>query len=592
MAHRQGDPPERHGSPPTALPAVNTGAGAAPSSMSSSWSSLQGGQGTGHRSPKDSLSRTPSSPIVGHRASFADNLRGMPGPGSPRGHRPASLTQQALQELLNNPPVARTGPATFDTELSGRDWRTVKVGEVTDPNEVRWAEMETSVEDATNTLIGSGAPNVVLLRENSSTTAAIGTFDYNDLNAYLLLVVGLAQPDASHIQSFNELARKGREGKPIPLKEVKDLGRKEPLIMLPHTANLTKAVEVFGSGIHRIIIVKEHTSSVIGILTQLRLVRFFWENGRAFPSIEMLYEQSLKDLRLGSKSVIAINGDKPLSDALELMNNEGITSLPVLDAQANVIGNISHVDVRLLTKSTSLPLLRATCIHFISVILSERGIHDGKDSFPVFHVTPNSTLAHTIAKLVATKSHRMWVVDPPGGYHSPSPGSSGPSTPAVGPSSHQLLVPSSPSLPLSGPAASSGALDQNTIAPPPTLNIAPAATAFNPTPNRDPVSSSSSSNSGAAPTPPQATPPLSVSASALPGASISGRLSGVVSLTDILNLFARASGLSPHDPAETRRQRRRSSSSSLQGFGRRSVDSARSSQGDVSRSGSVRGRPT
>ena len=35
-----------------------------------------------------------------------------------------------------------------------------------------------------------------------------------------------------------------------------------------------------------------------------------------------------------------------MTDALELMNNEGITSLPVLDNQNNVIGNISHVDVR------------------------------------------------------------------------------------------------------------------------------------------------------------------------------------------------------------------------------------------------------
>lgn len=44
--------------------------------------------------------------------------------------------------------------------------------------------------------------------------------------------------------------------------------------------------------------------------------------------------------------LIIRSGDKPLTDALELMNNEGVTSLPVLDAQNNVIGNISHVDVR------------------------------------------------------------------------------------------------------------------------------------------------------------------------------------------------------------------------------------------------------
>jgi predicted transcriptional regulator len=29
-----------------------------------------------------------------------------------------------------------------------------------------------------------------------------------------------------------------------------------------------------------------------------------------------------------------------------MMNNEGVSSLPVLDSQNNVIGNISHVDVR------------------------------------------------------------------------------------------------------------------------------------------------------------------------------------------------------------------------------------------------------
>jgi predicted RNA-binding protein len=28
------------------------------------------------------------------------------------------------------------------------------------------------------------------------------------------------------------------------------------------------------------------------------------------------------------------------------MHNEGITSLPVLDNQKNVVGNISHVDVK------------------------------------------------------------------------------------------------------------------------------------------------------------------------------------------------------------------------------------------------------
>lgn len=229
-----------------------------------------------------------------------------------------------------------------------------------------------------------------------------------------------------------------------------------------------------------------------------------------------------------------------------MMNRESITSLPVLDNQRNVIGNISHVDVRvgphivhgvrhvanfrkLLTKSTSLPLLDSSCIHFVSVVLSERGMNDGKDSFPVFYVSPFSSLAHTVAKLTATRSHRMWIVD------EPSPGQTTPPVPGTS-ASASSPAPSSQAAPTSGP-------------------------------------------------PYTATSGTAVSASSLPGHHMSGRLSGVVSLTDVLNLFARASGLSPQDPDDARRRRRGSSSSSV----RVSMDSARSSSADLSRNGSTSG---
>ncbi|CBX98431.1 cell separation during budding, partial [Plenodomus lingam] len=486
-------------------------------SLSNSVSSL------GRSPPPPALKMSSPNPTSSHRSSFAEHMRGTP--TSPRASRHGSLTQQALQDLLNNPPTKGGDP-----KFQGRDWRSIRLGEIVDPELVRFVEYDTSVEDATSILVKHGAPNVVLLREDANTRHATGTFDYSDLNAYLLLVVGLAHPDEGDIASFDELAKKGREGKPIPLKDVKEVGgKKEPLITLPSTADLTKAIEVFGSGVHRVLVAEEGTTNVIGILTQLRLVQFFWENRQSFPAVDQLYPYQLKDLNIGSKHVLAINGDAPLAQALELMNNEGISSLPVLDAQNNVIGNISHVDVRLLTKSTSLPLLRSSCIHFISVILSERGVNDGQDSFPVFHVDWFSTLAHTVAKLVATRSHRMWVVD------APSPSSSGPSTPALAPS---VIVPPSPISPI--PAIMTGPTPVNSIAPTHlagTNAVAPA-----------------------------------ISASAITGARLSGRLSGVISLTDVLNLFAKASGLKPHDPDEARRARRRSSSSSM----RKSMDSSRS----------------
>lgn len=153
-------------------------------------------------------------------------------------------------------------------------------------------------------------------------------------------------------------------------------------------------------------------------------------------------------------------------------------------------------------------------MHFISVILSERGMEDGKDSVPVFYITPHSTLAHTLAKLVATRSHRMWMVD------DASPTQSAPQTPIA-----------------------------TTHAPPAALGA-----------------------TGSHISPYTATAGASVPASSLPGQHMSGHLCGVISLTDVLNLFAVAGGLSPMRP-DAARNRRRSSSTSL----RASMESTRSS---------------
>ena len=206
------------------------------------------------------------------------------------------------------------------------------------------------------------------------------------------------------------------------------------------------------------------------------------------------------------------------------------------------MGNISTVDVRLLTKSSALPLLRNTCIHFISVILSTRGIHEGKDSFPVFHVTPFSTLARTVAKLIATKSHRMWITEPL------SPSSSDPPTP----STHYATL----AQPASNNSSTSSTLGQSHIIPPSPITADPHQLS-------DPF-----------PKTPFITPSgPSVSASSLPGVGISGRLVGVVSLTDIIILFGKAGGLHVVEPSEIRKGRRRSSSSSV----RKSADSTLSS---------------
>jgi CBS domain-containing protein len=363
-------------------------------------------------------------------------------------------------------------------------------------------------------LLKNSPVNVVLVRESAEAAKATSTFDYSDLNAYLLIVVGLAKPEDDQVALFQSLSSRAQERTAIPLRDIQSICRKETLVTLPASENLSKAIEVFGSGIHRILVTNE-AAEVVGVLNQLRLVEFFWNEGVNFPNIERLYPVLLRDWGIGTQQTIAINSDSPLADALTLMSEEGLTSVAVVDNGRNVVGNISTVDVKHLTNAASVPLLDLSCMNFVSVILNERGVEKGRDTLPVFYVNPYSTLAHTVAKLVATQSHRMWVVE------SASPSPSAPATP--------LLAP--------------------------TPVVQPSSTVTH------------------APLQPSGQAAISMPAASLPGASISGRLTGVISLSDILNLFARSTGLNPSDPGEQRARRRRSSSSSV----RPSLDGSRAS---------------
>ncbi|RPA75568.1 hypothetical protein BJ508DRAFT_418050 [Ascobolus immersus RN42] len=467
-------------------------------------------------SPSLSLSSSPAN-IPPPSAAASERLSSQPSSGSLRRdvppsprtssrHPSISLSSSAIADLLSSPPPPQ------GTKEMPKDWRSIKISELLHEQKLRFVYQDTTVESACHTLIEHNISSVPVLASANDETV-VGTFDYSDLNAFLLLMVGLYNPEEADpesgeiLSSFNDLAAKARTGSSIPVKLVKDLSKKDPFVTLEEDETLGKAVELLGGGVHRIAVTRagaEAKGKVVGILSQLAVVKWFWEHARYYPSVETLLAANLRDLNIGSPNVISIHGDRKVSDALTLMNTESISSLAVIDSHSNVVGNISVADVKYLTRASSIPLLRTSCLQFLGIILNDRGLNDGKDSYPVFHVTRLSTLSHTIAKLVATRSHRMWLVEPP------SPNNSNPPTPSL---THASPVGSAPNttIPYASPSSPS---------------------------------------------------PLSAASAAASARITSGSLIGVVSLTDILNVIARSAGLMPVDPGQARRERRRSSSAS------------------------------
>lgn len=147
----------------------------------------------------------------------------------------------------------------------------------------------------------------MLIRKHKGTRTAVGAFDYDDLNAYLLLVTMLAFPTNAEESEIEDVLKRARSNQPNSLSDIKYLlGRKEPPAFLEHTDTLTKAVEIFGGGSHRIIVRKQGSTEVVGVLSQLRLVRFFWENVTSFRTVDELHSRPIYDLDVGSHGVVSI----------------------------------------------------------------------------------------------------------------------------------------------------------------------------------------------------------------------------------------------------------------------------------------------
>lgn len=274
--------------------------------------------------PKASPSpqRSPSSSSISkasHRQSFTENLRNPP--ASPR-HRHPSLTHAAIQDLLIHPASTNRHQ---NSKFAGREWRDITVGELTSPDDVRWIDIESSVEEATlvssspSSLHGTSYPlltlhyqmllqsptGVVLVREGAHAAVPIFCFDYNDLNAYLLTVVGVSRPEGDQATLFHDIMTKAQGGAHIPLGEIQPLCSREAIVKMNSNVNLSQAIETLGSGIHRLL-VTDSAGNVIGIISQLRMVEFFWNEAVNFPTIDRLNPVTLQDLGIGVRPVLSV----------------------------------------------------------------------------------------------------------------------------------------------------------------------------------------------------------------------------------------------------------------------------------------------
>ena len=145
----------------------------------------------------------------------------------------------------------------------------------------------------------------MLIRDSKESRHISGSFDYDSLNAYLLLILGLDKGDEKHTPEIADIIDRARAGKPVLLSEISEIGMTERTHRMYATESLASAVTIFASGIKRIILISPNRE-VHGVLSQLRTVRFFWEYGRGLENIMALFTNPLVDLGIRPKTVKSI----------------------------------------------------------------------------------------------------------------------------------------------------------------------------------------------------------------------------------------------------------------------------------------------
>ncbi|TFK87552.1 hypothetical protein K466DRAFT_662933 [Polyporus arcularius HHB13444] len=339
-----------------------------------------------------------------------------------------------------SPLVFATTP-NADSEEWVSAWKAVLAKDVIDSPVVA-VDAETSVEDACEHLLSKNLECLAIRTPQHSSPKATpfyGLFDFADVNAFLTLAATRHKIPPEELREkprLQEILNAAQDGK-VPAYLVSNLSDKNPLEVLPHDATVISLLSIFARGTHRVLIQappanedSDSAPSYLGLVSDRALLSWFTSYAQRTPTLLRFLSVPLSSLSLPSlhlyTSVVAAKASDSVLDAMQLMSEEGVSSVAVVDDETGgVLSAVSVTDVgKIVVPAQNNQILGTPLQQLVTRIKEPDGSTDGVDKFPVYSVTPNNTLIYTMQKLLATNAHRVFVTEE-------SPMSSSPSFSAI-----------------------------------------------------------------------------------------------------------------------------------------------------------------
>jgi len=150
----------------------------------------------------------------------------------------------------------------------------------------------------------------------------------------------------------------------------------------------------------------------VGILSQSDALSYFHKKLTS-GDLEWLKNKTLDELKLWHEGVVSIDESATVLEGLKLMYNKGLSSVAVIDSEKRnfISANMSMTDIKYLVHQGKLDSLKLPIKTFVQEVrLAKDREAEYKTSLPVFVVTKDTTLQAAVGKLVATRTHRLWIV--------------------------------------------------------------------------------------------------------------------------------------------------------------------------------------
>ncbi|KAL7277121.1 hypothetical protein ACG7TL_008966 [Trametes sanguinea] len=352
-------------------------------------------------------------------------------------------------------PLFFSAAPNVDSEEWVTAWKQVLAKELID-SPVAEVDADTSVEEACETLLSKDLQCLAVRMPHGRSPQQVpfyGLFDFADVNAFLTLAATRHKFSTDELREklrVQDILKAAREGK-VPVYLVSNLSEKNPLEILPHDANIISLLGIFCRGAHRVLIQSASSpSEYLGMVSDRALLSWLTTYAQKTPSLLKYLSAPLATLPLPSMylymSVVAAKASDTVLDAMKLMSEEGVSSVAVVDDESGgLLSAVSVTDIgkvvvpaqsnqilttplqQLVARIKASPQPQWSRSQILTALLQEPdGSTDGVDKFPVYSVTPNSTLFYTMQKLLATNAHRVFVTEE-------SPMSSSPSFSSVSP---------------------------------------------------------------------------------------------------------------------------------------------------------------